>query len=212
MNDSEKLRVVQVGCGTRGQIHIKPMLVSGVIDLVALCDLDAGRLQAAGEQFGITRLYPVMQEMIHQEQPELVDIITPPTLRAQIVDPALAAGAPAILIEKPLALMPSEARLLVDWGRERLIAVNTQYQWMPHWQRFWPLLAERALGEVRLLRAGCGFHWARGGNYGARTVLKPVPPALPPDLAIRREQIHVKWEILKNLLDSNRSQFIIHNY
>ena len=56
MNDSEKLRVVQVGCGKRGQIHIKPMLVSGVIDLVALCDLDAGRLQAAGEQFGMIKL------------------------------------------------------------------------------------------------------------------------------------------------------------
>lgn len=153
MDSAEKLRVVQVGCGERGQIHTEAMRASGVIDLVALCDLDAERLQAAGEQFGITRLYQDMQEMIRQEQPELVDIITPPTLRVEVVEPALAAGAPAILIEKPIALKPAEARRLVELGRERLIAVNTQYQWMPHWQRFWPLLAERALGEVRLLRA-----------------------------------------------------------
>lgn len=153
MSNMDKLRVVQVGCGERGQLHTEAMLAAGVIDLAALCDLDAGRLQAAGERFGITRLYGDMAEMIRQEQPELVDIITPPTLRAAVVEPALAAGAPAVLIEKPIALKPSEARRLVELGRERLIAVNTQYQWMPHWQRFWALLAERALGEVRLLRA-----------------------------------------------------------
>jgi predicted dehydrogenase len=94
-----------------------------------------------------------MSEMIRQEQPELVDIITPPTIRAAIVELALAAGAPAILIEKPLALIPSEARRLTELGRERLIVVNTQYQWMAHWQRFWALLAEQALGQVHLLRA-----------------------------------------------------------
>jgi predicted dehydrogenase len=149
----DKLRVVQVGCGKRGQIHTKAMLKSGVIELAALCDLDADRLQAAGQQFGVTRLYHDMAEMIRQEQPDLVDIITPPTLRAEIVEPALAAGAPALLIEKPIALRPAEAQKLVEWGRERLIAVNTQYQWMAHWQHFWPLLAARALGEIRLLRA-----------------------------------------------------------
>jgi predicted dehydrogenase len=149
----DKLRVVQVGCGERGQLHTEAMLAAGVIDLAALCDLDAGRLQATGERFGVTHLYEDMAAMIRQEQPELVDIITPPTLRVAVDELALEAGAPAILIEKPIALKPAETRRLVELGRERLIAVNTQYQWMPHWQRFWALLAERALGEVRLLRA-----------------------------------------------------------
>src|SRR6185436_10771457 len=106
-----------------------------------------------GEAFGIARRYRDMAEAIRAEQPELVDIVTPPTVRAAIVEPAIAAGAAALLIEKPLALTPSETRRLAELGRDRLIAVNTQYQWMPHWQRFWHLLAEGGLGRVRLLRA-----------------------------------------------------------
>jgi predicted dehydrogenase len=147
MRTTGKLRVVQVGCGRRAQAHIAAMLASGAIDLVALCDLDEQKLGATGEKFGISRRYRDMEAMIRAEQPELVNIVTPPMIRAAIVEPAIAAGAPALLLEKPLALTPSESRRLVALGHDRLIAVNTQYQWMPHWQRFWGLLAERGLGR-----------------------------------------------------------------
>ena len=119
---SDKLRVLQIGCGGRAQHHIAAMLASGAIDLVALCDMDEQRLHATGETFGIARRYRDMAEAIRAEQPELVDIVTPPTIRAAIVEPAIAAGAPALLIEKPLALTPSESRRLAELGRDRLIA------------------------------------------------------------------------------------------
>ncbi len=150
---TSKLRVVQVGCGDRAPAHIAAMLASGAVDLLALCDRNAQKVQALGDQFGIARRYLDMATMIREEQPELVNIVTRPTIRSSIVAPAIAAGAPALLIEKPLALSPSEAHQLVVFGRDRLIAVNTQYQWMPHWQRFWELLAAGGLGPVRLLRA-----------------------------------------------------------
>jgi predicted dehydrogenase len=150
---TNKLRVVQVGCGGRAQHHIAAMLACGAVDLVALCDVDDRRLHTTGDKFGVAKRYQDLAEMIRVEQPELVDIVTPPTIRAAIVEPAIAAGAPAVLIEKPIALTPSEARRLVELGRDRLIAVNTQYQWMPHWRRLWGLLSEGGLGQVRLLRA-----------------------------------------------------------
>jgi len=153
MQNGEKLRVLQVGCGGRARAHIAAMLACGAVELLALCDLDEDRLNAAGEQFGIARRYRDLEEAIRVEQPDLVDIVTPPTIRASIVEPAIVAGARALLIEKPLALTPSEARRLTELGSDRLIAVNTQYRWMPHWQRFWGLLEERALGDIRLLRA-----------------------------------------------------------
>lgn len=148
-----KLRVVSVGCGGRAQSHMKAMLESGAVDLVALCDLDEARLKATSERYQISKTYRSLEEMIHKEKPELVDIVTPPTIRASIVEPAVRAGAPAILIEKPIALKPSESNRLVELGRDRLIAVNTQYQWKPHWQRFWELLQGGGLGEIRVIRA-----------------------------------------------------------
>jgi UDP-N-acetylglucosamine 3-dehydrogenase len=162
---NEKLRAVQVGCGGRAQAHISSMISSGAIDLVALCDMDEKKLQEAGKKHSIARLYRSMEEMIQKEKPELVDICTPPTIRTSIVEPAIKAGAPAILIEKPIALTPSESRRLVELGKDRLIAVNTQYQWMPHWQRIWGLLKEKALGEIRLLRASCGVNILEQGPH-----------------------------------------------
>src|SRR5262245_26010146 len=41
---TNKLRVVQVGCGGRAQHHIAAMLACGAVDLVALCDVDDRRL------------------------------------------------------------------------------------------------------------------------------------------------------------------------
>jgi predicted dehydrogenase len=147
------LRILQIGCGPRAQSHLAAMADCPDILPVALCDLDETRLHTTGETFGIARRYRDMAEAIAEEQPDLVDIVTPPTIRVSVVEAAIAAGAPAILIEKPIALTPAEARRLVELGQDRLIAVNTQYQWMTHWQQIWELLRAEAIGELRLLRA-----------------------------------------------------------
>ncbi|MBI3831191.1 MAG: Gfo/Idh/MocA family oxidoreductase [Planctomycetes bacterium] len=152
MSANGKLRAVQIGCGGRAQTHMDSMIKSGAIDLVAICDIDEPKLKAAAEKFKVAKTYKNMEEMIQKEKPEFVDICTPPTIRTSIVEPAIKAGAPAILIEKPIALTPSESRKLAELGKSRLIAVNTQYQWMPHWQRFWGMLKEKALGEIRYIR------------------------------------------------------------
>lgn len=152
----DKLRVVSVGCGPRGDAHMAAMRNSGAADLVALCDLHEPRLRILGEKHAVKNLYHDMTEMIRREKPDLVDIVTAPTHRVGIVEAALAAGARNILIEKPVALRPSEAARLAELGRQPgcLIAVNTQYQWMPHWQRFWRLIQDGHLGEIRTIRCG----------------------------------------------------------
>jgi predicted dehydrogenase len=148
------------------------MLESEAVDLVGICDLDERRLHATADTFGITDRFGDMAEMIRSTGPELVDIVTQPTLRAAIVEPAIAAGAPALLIEKPIALTPSEMRRLVALGQDCLIAVNTQYQWMPHWQRIWQLLHEQQLGEIRLIRASTGCNMLEQGPHILDLALK----------------------------------------
>src|SRR5439155_18428844 len=125
----DRIRVVSLGCGPRATAHMAAMQTCGAVELLAASDLNAERLAAAKEQFHIPRTYADMTEMIGEEKPDLVDIVTPPTIRVGIVEAAIAAGARAILIEKPIALRPSESRRLVELGRECLIAVNTQYRW-----------------------------------------------------------------------------------
>ena len=150
----DKLRVASVGCGPRGQAHIHAMRASGVVDLLAACDLHEEKLRAVGAKYQVPHLYKDLSEMVRREQPDLVDIVTPPTIRVEVVEAAVAAGARNILIEKPIGLRPSDARRLRELGEECFIAVNTQYQWMPHWQRFWGLISDGVLGDVRYVRCG----------------------------------------------------------
>jgi len=148
------LRIASVGCGPRGDAHMAAMRASGAVELIAACDLQEERLRTVGGKHGVPRLYRDIEEMIRRERPDLVDIVTPPTVRVGIVEAAIAAGARNVLIEKPIGLRPSECRRLADLGRSCFIAVNTQYPWMPHWRRFWDLIGSGALGDVRTIRCG----------------------------------------------------------
>jgi predicted dehydrogenase len=169
---ADKLRAVQVGCGPRAQAHIAAMQACGAVDLLALCDQDEAKLNATAEKFSIKQHYQNLSEMIRTLQPEFVNIVTPPNIRLNIVEEVLAAGAPAILLEKPLSLTLSEAERLLELSQDRLIAVNTQYQWMPHWKKFWKLLEEKTLGEVRTIRASTRCHILEQGPHILDLALK----------------------------------------
>lgn len=133
-------------------VHAQVTRATKDLELVALCDMDKPKLDQAAAKLGVSKTYTVFSEMLDKERYDLVDIITPPTLRVGIVEEAMAHGAKNILIEKPIALRPSEGHRLEELGRKIFIAVNTQYQWMPHWRKFWKLLAARKLGTVELIR------------------------------------------------------------
>jgi predicted dehydrogenase len=162
---TRRMRIAQIGCGGRAQAHLAAMLTHPDVEVVALCDRDEARLHATGERFGITQRYTDLAQAIAQSQPDLVDIVTPPEIRLSIIAAAIAAGAPAILIEKPLALTPSESRAIAKLGESHLIAVNTQYQWMPHWQEVWQILRTQQLGAIRSIRASTGVNILEQGPH-----------------------------------------------
>jgi len=151
-SDRKTLRVAAVGCGPRALVHLAAAATTPSVDIVAACDLDESRLTAAADAFGVERRYTDMAEMIAEVQPDLVDIVTPPSVRASIVSAAIEAGAAAILIEKPLALTSVETERLRGLAAHSFLAVNTQYRWMPHWRALWPRLERHELGDVHTIR------------------------------------------------------------
>ena len=159
------LRVVQVGCGGRAQAHLAAMHASGVVDIVAICDLDKQKLNQTANRFGIAHRYTDMADAIRTHTPEVVDIVTPAHIRLGIVEAAVQAGAAAILIEKPMALSATESAALTTLGEKRLIAVNTQYRWMSHWQEVWKVLRAKKLGTVRAIRVSIGVNLLEQGPH-----------------------------------------------
>jgi predicted dehydrogenase len=95
--------IAVVGCGI-GRTHIAQgyARLPDKFRVAALCDVDAARLMAVGDEFGIARRIANFDEILRLEDVDVVDICTPPSLHVGQVLKALAAGK-EVICEKPFA-------------------------------------------------------------------------------------------------------------
>lgn len=116
--------VALIGCGaigsaadeTRGGSDV-PLTHAGAIsaaqgvELIALCDADEDRVQAAGEHWGVpaSGRFTSFEAVFDAVQPDIVVIATPSSLRESVISAACAAGVRRLVIEKPVAPSLEEA-------------------------------------------------------------------------------------------------------
>jgi predicted dehydrogenase len=95
--------VAVVGCGI-GRMHIDEGYARhpDKFRVLALCDVDAARLDAVGDAFGVARRTTSFDEVLGMADVDIVDICTPPTLHVPQALAALAAGKD-VVCEKPVA-------------------------------------------------------------------------------------------------------------
>jgi len=175
------LTVALVGCGKRARVHAAALRRSGAFRLVALCDVDEGALVGAAADLGVDRLYSDPVELIDRERPDLVDVVTRPGGRAAVIERLVDAGAEHILLEKPIALLPSEVERIRRLGERAFLAVNTQYGWMPHWRHLREVVATGGLGDVLAIHASTRTNALEQGSHVLDLALRLADDAgLPP--------------------------------
>lgn len=103
-------RTAVVGCGDISVMHLKAIQANPDIELVAVCDTDAGRLAAAAQQTGVTA-YTDHRALIDAGVADVVHIATPHFQHAPLAIDFLAAGVD-VLLEKPMAHTLTGAREL----------------------------------------------------------------------------------------------------
>ena len=104
-----------VGAGHMGQYHILALAELWDVELVAICDADAGRAEQIAAQYG-TRAVAT-----HRELAELVDIATvavPTERHFEVARDLLEAGV-HVLVEKPMTPTLEEAKELFRLARQR---------------------------------------------------------------------------------------------
>jgi predicted dehydrogenase len=122
----------------------------------------ASRSKARADSFadgaGIPRRYGSYEAMLDDPEIDVVYIASPHTEHRQQTIAALEAGK-HVLCEKPFALNAHESEAMIAVARERGLFLMEAV-----WMRFLPLmddlralLAERAIGEIRMLHADFGF-------------------------------------------------------
>lgn len=148
-----KARIAVIGTGWWAtQVHIPSLLANPDALLVALCDSDPARLQAAGQAFGISMLYEDDLAMLAQEDLDGVVIATPHATHHHLARRCLERGL-HVLVEKPMTLSASDARELVALAglRKRELIVGYPWNYTPHARRLQELLFRGALGQVQFL-------------------------------------------------------------
>lgn len=144
-----------LGCGPRSKGHAKAYEHITRGRAVACCDQNRDRLQAYGQEFGIAARYTDLDEMLEKERPDLVHVVTPPTLRVGLMTRLAGAGVPGVIVEKPICIGADDYRALrgLEKTSRTRFAVNHQLR---HHPRVLDLLAHvrgGRIGEVRFLDA-----------------------------------------------------------
>lgn len=143
------LRVGLIGAGDISRYHLLAWRKQPDVEVMAVCDLDAGRARSRAEEFGIPAVYTDAAAMFSGERLQAVDIATWRATHGPLVRLAAAHGV-NVLCQKPLAPTLEESETLVREvaGRVRLM-VHENRRWAPHFRTLRNWIAEGKVGAIR---------------------------------------------------------------
>lgn len=126
----KKVRLGIVGAGTIARFHLRACRECTGLEVPAVCDVDAGRLQTVSEEFGVPHALRSHRDLLADDLVDAVSICTPNNTHLPIALDALKAGK-HVLCEKPIAMDAREARRMVaaaeKAGRLLMAAQSSRY-------------------------------------------------------------------------------------
>jgi UDP-N-acetylglucosamine 3-dehydrogenase len=162
-----KLGVAVIGTGQWGKNHARVYKELPSTELVAVCDVNAERAKAMAEQYGV-KAYSDSAEMLKDKEIEAVNVCTWSTILFQEAMKALNAGR-HVLVEKPMATTPDQARQLVTTAEENGLHLTVGFlmRFIPGLQLIRKNVADKKIGELVSVTAKRVSQWPeRIGDVG----------------------------------------------
>ncbi|MDZ4137759.1 MAG: Gfo/Idh/MocA family oxidoreductase [Erythrobacter sp.] len=151
--------------------HIPTIAGCPQAEVVAICDLDADRMQKAGAAFGIKAQYTDINEMLAAENLDGVMVSTPHTAHTGPAVAALKAGA-HVLVEKPMATSEADGRSIVAAakaaGKQVLVPTALNFTFYTAQAKKW--VRDGRIGAVR--HAVCQMGSALEDLFAGRPMLE----------------------------------------
>lgn len=166
----KRTRLGIIGCGFFAQNHLhswKDLHDQGA-DIVAVCDVDRAKAEAAAESFDIPRWHDDPARMFEEEDLDIVDIVTQVKSHKTLVEMAIDSGVAAI-VQKPFGNDLSECREMVALADRKSIflAVHENFRFQ-HPSRLVSEIVRRGdIGEPNWARISfrTGYDIYRGQPY-----------------------------------------------
>ncbi|MEM7091155.1 MAG: Gfo/Idh/MocA family oxidoreductase [Pseudomonadota bacterium] len=146
MNATRTLRVACVGAGYFSQFHYGSWARIPGVDLRASCNRDIEKARATG-----LPAYDNLARMLHDHQPDLLDIILPPVTHAETIRLALDNGVKWMICQKPFCQDLDEARAICALAEQvgATIVVHENFRFQPWYRAIRTALAEGQIGTVQ---------------------------------------------------------------
>lgn len=148
---TNRARIAIIGTGWWSTYtHIPAIQAHPDADLVAICDANGEKLQAAAERYAVERTYSDYQDMIDHERPDGVIIATPHATHYEIAKTCLQHDL-HVMVEKPMTLYAPEAKELVELAqaRGRELSIGYTYGYAPAIRRAREVVRSGALGPIQ---------------------------------------------------------------
>jgi predicted dehydrogenase len=166
----KSMSVAFVGAGRRSVESARMLAASGIGRPVGFWNRTRVAAESAAQEFS-TPVFDDVGDLVEATKPDLVAVMTHPSARSALVEQAAQAGARAILVEKPVALSEGELAAVERAADGCFVMINTQYQWMPHWQRYLALIAAGEIGDIVHIRASVGVDILEQGPHALSLAL-----------------------------------------
>lgn len=149
MTSDHRLRAVGIGAGYFSKIQYEAWQRIPQVDMVAIADLDADKARTVAQEFDIPGHYVDYREMIAREDPDVVDIITPPHNHYDLCTYAAERGI-HVICQKPLAPTYEVAEQIVREVNETGVRfmIHENWRWQPWFREVKKLSEEGVLGEL----------------------------------------------------------------
>lgn len=131
---------------------------SSEVDVVAVASRDAARARKYADARGIALSFGSYEELLASDEVDAVYVSLPNALHVEWSIRAVEAGK-HVLVEKPLSARVSEVERAFDAAEAAGRVLTEGFMWRHHPQtrRLEALVADGAIGEVRLIRAAFSF-------------------------------------------------------
>ncbi len=175
-------RSLLLGCGPRAVEHVVVYADIPNMEMVACCDLQKERTDRFQQDFAIPEAFDDYETALEQIQPDVVHICTSPGNRIWEVEVTARAGVKAAIIEKPVAIKPSEVDAIEEiCDRTGLkVIVNCQRRYFPQFRDgvIRDIVANK-LGEVYFVRASTKGNTMGMGPHTMDLLLMFLGEAMP---------------------------------
>ena len=176
------LKGVCIGAGYFSQFHFDAWQRISGVTIAAVCDQDLAKAEQACQRFGQANAYVDLQAMLDREQPDFVDVITPPASHAAICAEAGKRGF-SIICQKALAPDFEQSKQIVETAKRQCVRlmVHENFRFQPWHREIRRLIDAGAVGD-RLhqlyFRSRMGDGWGADAYLGRQPYFRDMPKLL----------------------------------